>query len=73
MKVASKEKALVEVCLVLDIFMVLSNANFAEKKVPIKKQPILEILSILRFSDLTDEYKDKLEALEIFGFVWAIR
>jgi len=29
MKVASKEKALAEVCLVVDIFLVLSNANFA--------------------------------------------
>lgn len=60
MKVPSKDRALAEVCLVIDIFLILSNANFAERKVSIKQTPMREILSILRFTDLTDEYKDKL-------------
>lgn len=29
MKIASKEKALTEVCLVVDILLILSNSNFA--------------------------------------------
>jgi hypothetical protein len=60
MKIASKDKALVEVCLVVDIFLVLSNANFAERKVSFKQNAMREILSILRFTGLSEEYKDKL-------------
>ena len=70
MKVASKEKALGEICLVIDTLLILSNCNFTEKKASVKQGPMREILSILRFTGLTEEYKDKLDALETFGFVW---
>jgi hypothetical protein len=59
----TKDKALTEIVLAIDIILVLSNCNFAEKKAPIKQESLKDILSILKFSDLKEEYKDKLEAL----------
>ena len=63
MKIVSKEKALGEICLVIDTLLILSNCNFTEKKASVKQGPIREILSILRFSGLSEEYNDKLDAL----------
>ncbi len=40
MKVVSKEKSLGEICLVIDILLILSNCNFTEKKASVKHGPI---------------------------------
>ncbi len=40
MKVASKEKALGEVCLAIETLLILSNCGFAEKKASVKQGPM---------------------------------
>ncbi len=52
----------------IDILLVLSNSNFAERKVEIKQNPLKEIIGMLKFSNIAEQYNDKLEALEIFCF-----
>ena len=52
----------------IDFILVLSNSNFNERKVSIKHDPLRAIIEILKFSGLEEDYKDKLEALEIFCF-----
>jgi hypothetical protein len=47
--------------------LVLSNANLKERKVEIDYNSFKELLSLLKFTEIKEETKDKLEALEIFG------
>jgi|JI9StandDraft_1071089.scaffolds.fasta_scaffold1456848_2 hypothetical protein len=47
--------------------LVLSNADLKAKKVDIDEGIFKELLSLLKFTEIKEETKDKLEALEIFG------
>ena len=56
-----------ELELVIDIMLVLSNVDLKAKKVEGDPEVFRELLSLLKFTEIKEETKDKLEALEIFG------
>ena len=58
-----KSKALGEIELGIDIILILSNANFVERKVEMDVASFKELLSLLKFTEIQEETKDKLEAL----------
>ena len=64
---SGKEKALGELELGIDIFLVLSNCNLKEKELGIDQAHLKELLTLLKFTEIKEETKDKLEALEIFA------
>lgn len=64
---SGKVKALAELELVIDIMLVLSNVDLKAKKVEGDPEVFRELLSLLKFTEIKEETKDKLEALEIFG------
>lgn len=47
--------------------LVLSNVDLKAKKVEGDPEVFRELLSLLKFTEIKEETKDKLEALEIFG------
>lgn len=64
---SGKVKALAELELVIDIMLVLSNVDLKAKNVEGDPEVFRELLSLLKFTEIKEETKDKLEALEIFG------
>jgi hypothetical protein len=63
-----KTKALGEVELAIDIVLIFSNAELKEKAVGVDRQAFKQLLNALKYTQIKEETKDKLEALEIFGF-----
>lgn len=66
--IGDRSKALAEVGLAIDIILILSNADFKQKGVKADRGSFMELLGLLKFTDIAEETKDKLEALEIFCF-----
>lgn len=59
-------KAIGELELAIDLMLILSNIQ--DKGVPADKELYKEVIGLLKFTDIKEEVKDKLEALEIFAF-----
>lgn len=65
---ASKQSSLKEIEICVDIILILSNSGFPERKPEFHLQEFKQLISLLNFTEIPDDTKDKLEALETFCF-----
>jgi hypothetical protein len=47
----------------IDIVLILSNSGFKEREIEADRNTFKEVLSLLKFTKIKEETKDKLEAL----------
>jgi hypothetical protein len=64
---SDKSKALAEVDLGVDILLILSSTDLRSRKVGVEAGVFKEVLGLLRFTEIKEESKDKLDVLEVFG------
>lgn len=57
---ATKQNSIVGIETAIDIILILSNCNFPERKPPIKKNELKEVIAIVRFTDVDEATQDKL-------------
>jgi hypothetical protein len=63
MQASSKAKVLAELELLIDIMLILANSDLKNKKTGVDSDNFKELLGILKFTEIKEETKDKLEAL----------
>ena len=64
----SKEHSIQSIETAVDIILILSNSNFPERKPALKMNELRELCSILKFTNIDEATKDKIDALETFCF-----
>jgi hypothetical protein len=58
---------LAEVELAIDIVLILSNADIKSKAKGVDRAAFRQLITALKYTNIKEETKDKLEALEIFA------
>lgn len=64
----TKEKSINEIEICVDVIIILSNAEFPKRKPEFGMQELKQTIAIANFTEISEEAKDKLEALETFCF-----